>query len=249
MTEVKALKPLIAAENDLLRSEFVVVLTNSIRRRLRMRDELCRTIGLKDLVEHPDEATFYHVLDGIKGIVADTTFDSLFIRAGFDGSVGAEWHDQMVGSAPKRTGRHILEILFDKAVEEFCDWETKWRVHVMAEEATALVHDAQQLALNEPIIPSTGPTPLTTKLTDLPDWYQVSARLRHAMFNDNIKYLGDILEKNECEHRRGHHVGTRTIDELKEFLAQHGYELLPGQSKKLIPEVATFIKWRDTQIE
>ena len=64
-----------------------------------------------------------------------------------------------------------------------------------------------------------------TKIKDLP----LPTRLRNCLKNDNIEYIGQLVQKTEAEMLRVTNFGRKSLNELKEILKKgifkkHGLE-------------------------
>jgi DNA-directed RNA polymerase subunit alpha len=59
----------------------------------------------------------------------------------------------------------------------------------------------------------------------------LSVRSVNCLKNDNIEYLGDLVQKTEAEMLRTPNFGRKSLNEIKEVLAQIGLHLgldVPG---------------------
>ena len=71
----------------------------------------------------------------------------------------------------------------------------------------------------------TPSTALDTKLTDLPDFMDLSIRTRNSLRNDNILTIEDLVRYTGATLRRVPNLGRKSVDEVKRFLTVHGRSL------------------------
>ena len=64
-------------------------------------------------------------------------------------------------------------------------------------------------------------TALLTKVDDL----ELSVRSANCLKNDNIAYVGDLVQKTEAEMLRTPNFGRKSLNEIKEVLVQMGLHL------------------------
>ena len=57
------------------------------------------------------------------------------------------------------------------------------------------------------------------------DELELSVRSANCLKNDNIIYIGDLVQKSEQEMLRTPNFGRKSLNEIKEVLAQMGLEL------------------------
>ena len=57
------------------------------------------------------------------------------------------------------------------------------------------------------------------------DELELSVRLANCLKNDNIIYIGDLVQKTEAEMLRTPNFGRKSLNEIKEVLAQMGLHL------------------------
>ncbi len=63
------------------------------------------------------------------------------------------------------------------------------------------------------------------------DELELSVRSANCLKNDNIVYIGDLIQKSEAEMLRTPNFGRKSLNEIKEVLAQMGLHLgmeVPG---------------------
>ena len=82
------------------------------------------------------------------------------------------------------------------------------------EEPTAAV---AEVATSEP--------PFNRNLLRKVDELELSVRSANCLKNDNIVYIGDLVQKTEAEMLRTPNFGRKSLNEIKEVLAQMGLHL------------------------
>ena len=73
------------------------------------------------------------------------------------------------------------------------------------------------------------------------DELELSVRSANCLKNDNIVYIGDLVQKTEAEMLRTPNFGRKSLNEIKEVLAQMGLHLgmeVPGWPPENIDELA-----------
>src|SRR5258708_2002397 len=73
------------------------------------------------------------------------------------------------------------------------------------------------------------------------DELELSVRSANCLKNDNIVYIGDLVQKSEAEMLRTPNFGRKSVNEIKEVLAQMGLHLgmeVPGWPPENIDELA-----------
>jgi DNA-directed RNA polymerase subunit alpha len=73
------------------------------------------------------------------------------------------------------------------------------------------------------------------------DELELSIRSFNCLHNNNIVYIGDLVQKTEAEMLRTPHFGRKSLNEIKEVLAQMGLRLgmeVPGWPPDNIDELA-----------
>jgi len=78
---------------------------------------------------------------------------------------------------------------------------------------------------------------LLTKIDDL----ELSVRSANCLRNDNIVYIGDLVQKTEAEMLRTPNFGRKSLNEIKEVLVQMGLHLgteVPGWPPENVEELA-----------
>ena len=73
------------------------------------------------------------------------------------------------------------------------------------------------------------------------DELELSVRSANCLKNDNIVYIGDLVQKTEAEMLRTPNFGRKSLNEIKEVLAQMGLHLgmeIPNWPPENIEELA-----------
>lgn len=98
--------------------------------------------------------------------------------------------------------------------------------------AARILQDQLQLFINfeEPRPVSTqetavGDLPFNRNLLRKVDELELSVRSANCLKNDNIVYIGDLVQKSESEMLRTPNFGRKSLNEIKEVLAQMGLSL------------------------
>jgi hypothetical protein len=79
--------------------------------------------------------------------------------------------------------------------------------------------------------PSIEPLPFDAALLTRVDALELSVRSANCLKNDNIVYVGDLVQKTEAEMLRTPNFGRKSLNEIKDVLAQMGFHLgsdVPG---------------------
>ena len=83
--------------------------------------------------------------------------------------------------------------------------------------------------------------PFNPALLKKVDELELSVRSANCLKNDNIVYIGDLVQKSEAEMLRTPNFGRKSLNEIKEVLAQMGLHLgmeVPGWPPENIDELA-----------
>jgi DNA-directed RNA polymerase subunit alpha len=83
--------------------------------------------------------------------------------------------------------------------------------------------------------------PFNKNLLRKVDELELSVRSANCLKNDNIVYIGDLVQKTEAEMLRTPNFGRKSLNEIKEVLAQMGLHLgleIPGWPPENIEELA-----------
>jgi DNA-directed RNA polymerase subunit alpha len=117
--------------------------------------------------------------------------------------------------------------------------------------AARILQDQLQLFINfeEPRAPSAGDAkpelPFNPHLLRKVDELELSVRSANCLKNDNIVYIGDLVQKSEGEMLRTPNFGRKSLNEIKEVLAHMGLGLgmeVPGWPPDNIEELARRIE-------
>jgi DNA-directed RNA polymerase subunit alpha len=89
--------------------------------------------------------------------------------------------------------------------------------------------------------PAMQELPFNPALLKKVDELELSVRSANCLKNDNIVYIGDLIQKSEAEMLRTPNFGRKSLNEIKEVLAQMGLHLgmeVPGWPPENIEELA-----------
>jgi len=89
--------------------------------------------------------------------------------------------------------------------------------------------------------PTTEEIPYNQAFFKKVDELELSVRSANCLKNDDIVYIGDLVQKTEAEMLRTPLFGRKSLNEIKEVLAQMGLHLgmeVPGWPPKNIEELA-----------
>ena len=95
-----------------------------------------------------------------------------------------------------------------------------------------------QLRTTEEAKPDLAFNPVLLKKVDE---LELSVRSANCLKNDNIVYIGDLIQKTEAEMLRTPNFGRKSLNEIKEVLASMGLRLgmdIPGWPPENIEEMA-----------
>ena len=67
--------------------------------------------------------------------------------------------------------------------------------------------------------------PFSPELLKKVDELELSVRSANCLKNDNIVYIGDLIQKTEAEMLRTPNFGRKSLNEIKEVLASMGLHL------------------------
>jgi DNA-directed RNA polymerase subunit alpha len=113
--------------------------------------------------------------------------------------------------------------------------------------AARILQDQLQLFINfeEPrqagAESSLAEPPFNKNLLRKVDELELSVRSANCLKNDNIVYIGDLVQKTEAEMLRTPNFGRKSLNEIKEVLAQMGLHLgmeIPGWPPENIEDLA-----------
>ncbi|MCG8545088.1 MAG: DNA-directed RNA polymerase subunit alpha, partial [Alphaproteobacteria bacterium] len=71
----------------------------------------------------------------------------------------------------------------------------------------------------------TSDLPFNKNLLRKVDELELSVRSANCLKNDNIVYIGDLVQKSEAEMLRTPNFGRKSLNEIKEVLSQMGLHL------------------------
>ena len=83
--------------------------------------------------------------------------------------------------------------------------------------------------------------PFNRNLLRKVDELELSVRSANCLKNDNIIYIGDLVQKTEAEMLRTPNFGRKSLNEIKEVLSSMGLRLgmdIPGWPPENIEEMA-----------
>jgi DNA-directed RNA polymerase subunit alpha len=86
-----------------------------------------------------------------------------------------------------------------------------------------------------------GEPPVNKNLLRKVDELELSVRSANCLKNDNIVYIGDLVQKTEAEMLRTPNFGRKSLNEIKEVLANMGLHLgmeIPAWPPENIEELA-----------
>jgi DNA-directed RNA polymerase subunit alpha len=89
--------------------------------------------------------------------------------------------------------------------------------------------------------PAMQELPFNPALLKKVDELELSVRSANCLKNDNIVYIGDLIQKSEAEMLRTPNFGRKSLNEIKEVLAQMGLHLgmeVPGWPPENIDDLA-----------
>jgi DNA-directed RNA polymerase subunit alpha len=113
--------------------------------------------------------------------------------------------------------------------------------------AARILQDQLQLFINfeepqrEPVEESSSEPEINRNLLRKVDELELSVRSANCLKNDNIVYIGDLIQKTEAEMLRTPNFGRKSLNEIKEVLAQMGLRLgmeVPGWPPDNIDDLA-----------
>ena len=113
--------------------------------------------------------------------------------------------------------------------------------------AARILQDQLQLFINfeeperEKVEEKSGEPEINRNLLRKVDELELSVRSANCLKNDNIVYIGDLIQKTEAEMLRTPNFGRKSLNEIKEVLAQMGLRLgmeVPGWPPDNIDDLA-----------
>ena len=127
-----------------------------------------------------------------------------------------------------------------------------YAARILQDQLQLFVHfDESQVRMQpSPIIGATAAMPVEAQtdtnqlnryLLKKVDELELSVRSANCLKNDNIIYIGDLVQKTEAEMLRTPNFGRKSLNEIKEVLASMGLRLgmdIPGWPPENIEEMA-----------
>jgi len=125
-----------------------------------------------------------------------------------------------------------------------------YSARILQDQLQLFVHFAEGQVRPAPAMAGTAATPAETQadtnqlnryLLKKVDELELSVRSANCLKNDNIIYIGDLVQKTEAEMLRTPNFGRKSLNEIKEVLASMGLRLgmdIPGWPPENIEEMA-----------
>ena len=125
-----------------------------------------------------------------------------------------------------------------------------YAARILQDQLQVFVHFEESMAASSPMIgiavPSASPdesdaNQLNRYLLKKVDELELSVRSANCLKNDNIIYIGDLVQKSEAEMLRTPNFGRKSLNEIKEVLSSMGLRLgmdIPGWPPENIEEMA-----------
>jgi len=129
-----------------------------------------------------------------------------------------------------------------------------YAARILQDQLQLFVHfDESQVRMAAPSMIGTAAMPMTAEATPADtnqlnryllkkvDELELSVRSANCLKNDNIIYIGDLVQKTEAEMLRTPNFGRKSLNEIKEVLASMGLRLgmdIPGWPPENIEEMA-----------
>jgi len=113
--------------------------------------------------------------------------------------------------------------------------------------AARIIQDQLQVFVNfeeprkEEAVSAAPQLPFNPALLKKVDELELSVRSANCLKNDNIVYIGDLIQKSEAEMLRTPNFGRKSLNEIKEVLASMGLHLgmeVPGWPPENIEDLA-----------
>lgn len=113
--------------------------------------------------------------------------------------------------------------------------------------AARIIQDQLSIFVNfeepkkEEVAPAAPQLPFNPALLKKVDELELSVRSANCLKNDNIVYIGDLIQKTESEMLRTPNFGRKSLNEIKEVLASMGLHLgmdVPGWPPENIEDLA-----------
>ncbi len=120
---------------------------------------------------------------------------------------------------------------------------------ILQDQLQVFVHFEDSMAASSPMIGHAAPSSndesdanqLNRYLLKKVDELELSVRSANCLKNDNIIYIGDLVQKSEAEMLRTPNFGRKSLNEIKEVLSSMGLRLgmdIPGWPPENIEEMA-----------
>jgi DNA-directed RNA polymerase subunit alpha len=120
---------------------------------------------------------------------------------------------------------------------------------ILQDQLQVFVHFEESMAASSPMIGHAAPSSndesdanqLNRYLLKKVDELELSVRSANCLKNDNIIYIGDLVQKSEAEMLRTPNFGRKSLNEIKEVLSSMGLRLgmdIPGWPPENIEEMA-----------
>ncbi|PZU07076.1 DNA-directed RNA polymerase subunit alpha [Sphingomonas sp.] len=128
-----------------------------------------------------------------------------------------------------------------------------YSARILQDQLQLFVHFDEGMAVSAPVAahplaplggvaePEVGSNQLNRFLLKKVDELELSVRSANCLKNDNIIYIGDLVQKTEAEMLRTPNFGRKSLNEIKEVLATMGLRLgmeIPGWPPENIEEMA-----------
>ena len=125
-----------------------------------------------------------------------------------------------------------------------------YAARILQDQLQVFVHFEDSMAASSPMIGHAAPSAsseesdanqLNRYLLKKVDELELSVRSANCLKNDNIIYIGDLVQKSEAEMLRTPNFGRKSLNEIKEVLSSMGLRLgmdIPGWPPENIEEMA-----------
>jgi DNA-directed RNA polymerase subunit alpha len=126
-----------------------------------------------------------------------------------------------------------------------------YAARILQDQLQVFVHFEEAMAASSPMIGMAAPSSMSSDESDANqlnryllkkvDELELSVRSANCLKNDNIIYIGDLVQKSEAEMLRTPNFGRKSLNEIKEVLSSMGLRLgmdIPGWPPENIEEMA-----------
>jgi DNA-directed RNA polymerase subunit alpha len=125
-----------------------------------------------------------------------------------------------------------------------------YAARILQDQLQVFVHFEDSMAASSPMVGMSAPSAsseesdanqLNRYLLKKVDELELSVRSANCLKNDNIIYIGDLVQKSEAEMLRTPNFGRKSLNEIKEVLSSMGLRLgmdIPGWPPENIEEMA-----------